>query len=184
MPSTAAGLAPARHPTPASACAPDVSSMILLVGLPAPWPALTSMRVSSGLRCGESGDPAAGGKEGGHQQVGGTGWLHGACQTMKPSDHQVMPAVPARLPERAAESQSAYGYEAALLYRRDLLRAGGRSREGRQVNSQRRTSIKVRDPCLPRNQVQITPAQHVPPCPAGSLQAAASSPRSQAHRQS
>ena len=37
---------------------PDVSSMILAVGLPAPCPALTSTRVSRGLRCGESAAPA------------------------------------------------------------------------------------------------------------------------------
>lgn len=36
---------------------PDCSSMTLLVGFPAPWPALTSMRVSSGLRWGELGAP-------------------------------------------------------------------------------------------------------------------------------
>ena len=42
-----------------------VSSMILLVGFPAPCPARTSTRVSSGLRCGASGEPArVGGRRG------------------------------------------------------------------------------------------------------------------------
>jgi hypothetical protein len=43
---------PQQHP-------PAVSSMTLEVGLPAPCPALTSTRVSSGLRCGDSGEPAS-----------------------------------------------------------------------------------------------------------------------------
>lgn len=56
------------HPPTPATHAPDCSSMILLVGLPAPCPARTSMRVSSGLRWGELGAPgfevAAGGMAG------------------------------------------------------------------------------------------------------------------------
>lgn len=102
-----------------SLAAPDVSSMILVVGFPAPCPALTSIRVSSGLRCGESGEPAqAGGGDGsraraphihmtcgkdkdtlqgwGHGSNGEAPGAHGIHPAALPSAPCIIPHLPAR----------------------------------------------------------------------------------------
>ena len=94
----------------------EASAMILAVGLPAPWPARTSTRVSSGLVCAEPGAPAGSGasKRAGAQCLGGLAVSGGAGRQGACSSVSHPPA-------RAAASLSACASGEALPGRRGRL---------------------------------------------------------------